>query len=96
MESRQWVLEARDPGKDLKQRFLYSLDQSREEEDSTQQRGNAPQLAGPLGFNRTQSCNKTTFTLPAEPALLGMGLPSGRDSTKNVGVWGCEEEGNQG
>lgn len=96
MESRQWVLEARDPGIDLKQRFLYNLDQSREEEDSMQQRGNVPQLAGPLGFNRTQSCNKTTFALPAEPALLGMGLPSGRDSTKNVGVWGYEEEGNQG
>lgn len=47
MESRQWVLEARDPGTDLKQRFLYSLDQSREEEDSMQQRGNAPQLEDP-------------------------------------------------
>ena len=31
------------------------------------------------------------FALPAEPSLLGMGLPSGRDSTQNVGVWGCEE-----
>ena len=39
MESRQWVLEAIDPRTDLKQRFVYNVDQIREEEDSTQQKG---------------------------------------------------------
>jgi len=81
MESRRWVLEARDPRTDLKQRFVYNVDQIREEEDSTQQRGHAPQLAGPLGFNHTQ----TTFALPEEPSLLGMGLPMGGTQPK---TWG--------
>ena len=86
MESRRWVLEARDPRTDLKQRFVYNVDQIREEEDSAQQRGHAPQLAGPLGFNHTQ----TTFALPEDPSLLGMGLPMGGTQPK---TWGERERG---
>lgn len=49
-------------------------------------------LAGqdPLGFNRTQPCNKASLIFPAVSALLGMGLPGGRDSTKALGSGSVE------
>lgn len=66
---------------DSKQRLLYGVHQSREEENMKQREKCTLAGQDPLGFNRTQPCHKAapSFLLSA---LLGVGLAGGRDSTK--------------